>query len=70
MWAPADTPGPVLRKINADVNRVLQTAEVKEQYAKLGMTPGTMTMEQFAAFVRGEITKYQKIVKLAGIKPL
>ena len=70
LWAPAQTPRPILRKINADVNAVLQRAEVKEQYEKLGMTPGAMTMEQFAAFVRNEIAKYQKIVKLADIKPL
>ena len=70
LWAPAQTPRPILRKINADVNAVLQRAEVNEQYEKLGMTPGAMTMEQFAAFVRSEIAKYQKIVKLADIKPL
>jgi tripartite-type tricarboxylate transporter receptor subunit TctC len=70
MWAPAETPQAVLRKINADVNRALQMAEVKNQYDKLGMTPGGMTMAQFAAFVRSEIAKYQKIVKLADIKPL
>jgi tripartite-type tricarboxylate transporter receptor subunit TctC len=70
MWAPAATPRAVLQKINADVNHVLRMAEVKSQYDKLGMTPGAMTMEQFAAFVRSEIAKYQKIVKLADIKPL
>jgi tripartite-type tricarboxylate transporter receptor subunit TctC len=70
LWAPAATPRPVLQKINADVNQVLRMAEVKSQYDKLGMTPGAMTMEQFAAFVRSEIAKYQKIVKLADIKPL
>lgn len=70
MWAPAETPQAVLRKINADVNRALQVAEVKNQYDKLGMTPGGMTMAQFSAFVRSEIAKYQKIVKLADIKPL
>ena len=70
LWAPAQTPRPILRKINADVNSVLQRVDVKEQYEKLGMTPGAMTMEQFAAFVRSEIAKYQKIVKLADIKPL
>jgi tripartite-type tricarboxylate transporter receptor subunit TctC len=70
MWAPAKTPHAVLQKIHADVNAALQRTEVRDQYEKLGMTPGAMTMEQFAAFVRGEITKYQKIVKLADIKPL
>jgi tripartite-type tricarboxylate transporter receptor subunit TctC len=70
MWAPAKTPRAVLQKIHADVNAALQRPEVRDQYEKLGMTPGAMSMDQFAAFVRDEITKYQKIVKLADIKPL
>jgi tripartite-type tricarboxylate transporter receptor subunit TctC len=70
MWAPAATPRSLLQRINGDVNRVLQVAEVRGQYDKLGMTPGAMTMDQFAAFVRSEIAKYQKIVKLANIQPL
>jgi tripartite-type tricarboxylate transporter receptor subunit TctC len=70
MWAPAATPQAVVQLINRDVNRVLQMAEVKSQYDKLGMTPGAMSIEQFAAFVRSEIAKYQKIVKLANIQPL
>ena len=70
IWAPAATPPAVLQKINADTNRVLQRADVREQYEKLGMTPGAMGMEEFGRFVRSEIAKYQKIVKQADIKPL
>ena len=70
LWVPAHTPAAVVQKLNADVNAVLKRADVKDQYEKLGMTPGALTSESFAKFVRTEITKYQKIVREAGIKPL
>ena len=70
VFTPAGLPPPVLQKINADTNRVLQRADVRDQYEKLGMTPGAMGMEEFGRFVRSEIAKYQKIVKQADIKPL
>jgi tripartite-type tricarboxylate transporter receptor subunit TctC len=70
LWVPAGTPRTVVQKINADVNQALQAKDVQEQYDKLGMSTGGMTVEQFGSFVRSEIDKYQKIVKSAGIKPL
>ncbi len=70
VWAPAATPRALVQKLNADINRALQSAEVKQQFEKLGMLPGAMSTQQFGDFVRAEVAKYQKIVKLAQIKPL
>lgn len=67
MWAPAATPQPVVRKLNAEVNRVLKLPEVKTQYATLGVDPVTMQPEEFAKFVRSEIVTYQRIVKEGNI---
>lgn len=67
MWAPAGTPQPVVKKLNAEVNRVLQLPEVKTQYATLGIDPVTMQPEEFAKFVRNEIANYQRIVKQGNI---
>jgi tripartite-type tricarboxylate transporter receptor subunit TctC len=67
MWAPAATPQPIVKKLNAEVNRVLQLPEVKTQYATLGIDPVTMQPEEFAKFVRNEITTYQRIVKQGNI---
>lgn len=67
MWAPAGTPQPVVKKLNAEVNRVLQLPEVKTQYATLGIDPVTMQPEEFAKFVRNEIATYQRIVKQGNI---
>jgi tripartite-type tricarboxylate transporter receptor subunit TctC len=67
MWAPAATPQPVVKKLNAEVNRVLQLPEVKTQYATLGIDPVTMQPAEFATFVRSEIITYQRIVKQGNI---
>jgi tripartite-type tricarboxylate transporter receptor subunit TctC len=63
MWAPVATPQPIVRKLNAEVNRVLKLPEVKTQYATLGIDPVTMQPEEFAKFVRSEIATYQRIVR-------
>ena len=67
MWAPAATPQPIVKKLNAEVNRVLKLPEVKTQYATLGIDPVTMQPEEFAKFVRNEIATYQRIVKQGNI---
>ena len=69
MWAPAATPPAVVHKLNAMVNSALQVPEVREQFAKLGITPNPMKPEEFARFVRDEIGTYQKIVRQANIQP-
>jgi tripartite-type tricarboxylate transporter receptor subunit TctC len=68
MWAPAGTPQTVVRKLNADVNRIMQLQELREQYATLGVDPVTMQPEEFAKFVREEIATNQRIVKQANIQ--
>jgi tripartite-type tricarboxylate transporter receptor subunit TctC len=69
MWAPAGTPPAVVQKLNAQVNAIITGAEVREQFAKLGIIPIPMKTDEFAKFVRSEITNYQRIVKLADIQP-
>jgi tripartite-type tricarboxylate transporter receptor subunit TctC len=44
--------------------------EVREQYAKLGIEPGTLFLDDFARFVRAEMAKYEKVVKRADIQPM
>jgi tripartite-type tricarboxylate transporter receptor subunit TctC len=69
MWAPAGTPPAVVQKLNAQVNAVVQMPAVREQFAALGIDPAPMKPEEFAKFVREQITVYRGIVKLAGIEP-
>lgn len=70
MWAPAGTPVAVVNKLNAQVAAIMQLPEVREQFAKLGISPTPMKPDEFGRFVREQITTFQKIVKSADIQPL
>lgn len=69
MWAPAGTPPAIVQRLNGLVATVLQRAEVREQFTKLGIDPVSMKSEEFARFVRDEIAANQRIVKRADIQP-
>ena len=69
MWVPGGTPPAIVNKLNAEVTAILQKTEVKEQFAKLGITSAAMKPDEFGRFVREQIGVYQKVVKSAGIEP-
>jgi tripartite-type tricarboxylate transporter receptor subunit TctC len=66
--APAGTPPEIVARLNAEIVKALQTAQVREGYAKLGVDVLGDTPEQFAAYLRQEQAKWSAIVKDAGIK--
>src|SRR5918999_88031 len=68
LMAPAGTPRPILEKLNAEVNKLLNSAEVREAWAKQGTTTMGMSIDQFDKFLRDEIVKWAKVVKLSGAK--
>jgi tripartite-type tricarboxylate transporter receptor subunit TctC len=63
---PSATPRDVVQKISADMNKVLQSPEVKQRMADIGLTPVGTTPEQFDAYIRAEIPKWAKVVKASG----
>jgi tripartite-type tricarboxylate transporter receptor subunit TctC len=69
MWAPANTPGPVVQKLNGTVNAIVGEPAVREQFAKLGLQAAPMKPDEFGRFVREEIGVYRKIVQQAKIPP-
>ncbi|APV48621.1 hypothetical protein BWI17_02325 [Betaproteobacteria bacterium GR16-43] len=68
LFAPAGTPPDIVAKVHKDTLAALQNAEVKERFASLSVDPGGGTSQEFAEYVRGEIAKYDRIVKQLGIK--
>ncbi len=68
LWGPAGMPPELVDKISKDVNRVLASADVREQLAKLGCDPMLMTPAEFSKYVRKEIEDNARIIKAAGIK--
>jgi len=66
--APAKTPAPILDRLNAEIVRIINTPEMKERLATLAFTPVGDTREQFARFIKAEITKWGKAVRESGAK--
>jgi tripartite-type tricarboxylate transporter receptor subunit TctC len=67
LLAPAGTPADVVRKVNAEVGKILARGDIKEKLAGDGQVPGGGTMEDFGKFIRGEIAKYAKVIKAAKV---
>ena len=68
MLAPAQTPQPLIRKINADANAVLKLPEVKAAFAADGTEPAGGTPEQLRESMRSGIAQWGKLVRELGIK--
>ena len=68
MMAPAGTPRPVLERLNAEVRKIIDAPDLKEAWAKQGASPMGMGVDQFDHFLRDDIAKWSKVVKVSGAK--
>ena len=68
IFAPAGTPAEIVRKLNAEINRVLQAADVRERLTALGTEPTGGTPEQFAQVIKTDTARWAKVVGAAGIR--
>ena len=69
LLAPAGTPAPVVRKIFAEVVRILALPEIKTFYQNAGLDAAVSTSPgEFDAFIRSEREKWAKVIKAANIR--
>ncbi len=69
MAAPAKVPRPIVNKLNAEINRILNTPEIRNRFqSTLGTDPLIMTPEQLTEFTRTETSKWATAVKVSGAK--
>lgn len=66
-FAPAKTRPAIVKKLNGEINRILDLAEIKARLDALGLEPQPSAPGEFAGYVRNEVAKWAKIVKAAGI---
>jgi tripartite-type tricarboxylate transporter receptor subunit TctC len=67
--APAATPKPIVQKLHEEVQKALQTKEVRERMNAVGgeVVPGSA--EMFTNLIRSERARYSKLVREANIQP-
>jgi tripartite-type tricarboxylate transporter receptor subunit TctC len=68
IMVPAKTPAPIVQRLNAEIIKELDSAEIKGFIASQGSEPAPMDPARFGEFLRSEIAKWGKVVKEAGLK--
>ncbi len=68
VFAPARTPEVIVARLNRELVKAVQSADVKEQLGRQGAEPVGSTPEQLAAVVKSETEKWAKVIKQANVK--
>ena len=69
IFGPKGLPLDIARRWNSEINRILQLPDVIERMAGLGIDPSGGSPNRLLEVTRREIAKWQKVVKVANIKP-
>jgi tripartite-type tricarboxylate transporter receptor subunit TctC len=69
LFAPAGTPRAVVTRIRQESRKALDSAELRQRLASLGIEPVGSTPEELAALLTADIDKFARVVKDAGIPP-
>lgn len=69
IFAPPKTPPEIVARLNAEFVKVLNTPELKEQFARSGIDVVGSSSEAFGKLIAEEVAQYEKLVREANIKP-
>jgi tripartite-type tricarboxylate transporter receptor subunit TctC len=67
VMVPAATPKPVIERLNAEINKALQSPDVKAKLAAQGAEPLGSTTAEYGAYVKKEIARWGAVVKASGV---
>jgi tripartite-type tricarboxylate transporter receptor subunit TctC len=68
IMAPAGTPAAIVQRVNQELTKILQQADVRTRYAGLGVDPVIQSPEQFAQFITSEQAKWADVIRRSGAK--
>ncbi len=72
-WAgvgvPRGTPPEIIERLNREVNAGLAQPDIRARFADVGTVPMVLSAAEFKAYIAAEAAKWDKVVKIAGIKP-
>jgi tripartite-type tricarboxylate transporter receptor subunit TctC len=67
VMAPANTPRDVVNRLNVELAKAMARPDVRKQYAAQALDPGTLTADEYAAFIKDQGAKFGKVIREAGI---
>lgn len=68
LLVPAATSKEIIARLNGATVNALTHPAVKERFAQTDLEPNYSTPDQFGAYIRGEVAKWAKVIKLSGIR--
>lgn len=69
LFAPAKTPRPAMDRLNAELRKIIDDAEVKTKIAATGFEAFSSSPDELDAFVKEQLVKWSRMIKEAGIEP-
>jgi len=67
LMVPANTPKPIIQRLNAEVMKALQSADVRQKLALQGAEPLGSTPEAYAEYIQNELARWEGVVNQTGI---
>ncbi len=67
-FLPLATPSGIVERFNADINRAMDTPEVRERFAQAGLEVVKYTPAEFGLFLRDEVPKWAAVVRSSGAR--
>ena len=68
LLAPAHTDKTIIQKMNVEINRMLQTPDVRDKLATQGVESARSTPAEVTVFMRAEVAKWTKFIRDTGLK--
>jgi tripartite-type tricarboxylate transporter receptor subunit TctC len=68
IMAPSGTPRAVTERLNAEITKVVNRADVKKTWGEQGAQPMIMTVTEFEKYLHADIAKWAKVVKISGAR--
>lgn len=66
LFAPRETPKPVVAKLSADIEKIVGSPDIRDKMLQLGAEPRYLSPEQVAAFVAVESPKWGQLIRESG----
>ena len=69
LMAPKGTPPAIVSRLNAEITKIQNRSEVRQEWESQGALPMPMTPDEFSRYLNDDIVKWERIVKISGAKP-
>ena len=68
VFAPAGTPAAIVNRLNSEIAKVLQDAEIQKRFGAQGLEPVVMTPQELRRYTQSEDSRWTRLIKAANIK--